>query len=230
MIELRCKHRHTIYEHPSCFLVGNVSLPKEIENEKDYVKKTGNPWWTYPGYTIGYLDIETDGFYADSGNMLCWCIYDKRNKKVLSDVITQEDINEDSLNPDKRIVKSLIDAMRQFNIIVGYNSKFFDVPFARTRALACGYDFPSYGEVFHLDLYFHVKKNMKLSRSSLERACAVLGIDGKNHVDINLWRKARYGDPEALNYVLDHCKRDVKILSKLHDKLLAYGKYTKTSI
>lgn len=231
---IRCIHNHTIDEHPACFLQNKVKIPealeREITDEKKYKKLTKLPWWSFPGYEIGYLDIETDGFYADFGNMLCWCIYDKKNKNILSDVITEEDIDEDKVNPDKRIVQSLLDAMKNFKIIVGYNSKFFDVPFVRTRAAANGLSFPNYGSMYHMDLYYVIKSKFRLSKNSLERACELYGIKGKNHINREIWRLARYGNEKALEYVLDHCKRDVVILSKLHDKIIGYSANTRSYV
>ncbi|MFN3136006.1 MAG: hypothetical protein ACK44H_10630, partial [Candidatus Kryptonium sp.] len=85
-------------------------------------------------------------------------------------------------------------------------------------------------EIYHFDIYYLVKEKLKLSRNTLENACALVGIKGKNHVDMPKWRKARYGDEQSLKYVVDHCKRDVSILSKLHDKLIGFSKHTKKSV
>jgi hypothetical protein len=60
---LRCVHRHTIKEHPSCFANNYV-------DEKDFIKKTGKNWYEFPEYRIGYLDIETSNLTADAGYIL----------------------------------------------------------------------------------------------------------------------------------------------------------------
>jgi uncharacterized protein YprB with RNaseH-like and TPR domain len=71
---------------------------------------------------------------------------------------------------------------------------------------------------------------MRLGRSSLDSACAALGIKGKNHIKGNFWMKAKVGDPQALAYVLDHNKKDCQILEKLHKRIEEYVKDTTKSI
>ena len=75
-----------------------------------------------------------------------------------------------------------------------------------------------------------VKRLLKLHKYSLDVATNFLGIHGKNHILGLSWLKARVGDEEGLAYVLDHNKRDVVILEKLHDKLANYMKRTTKSI
>jgi uncharacterized protein YprB with RNaseH-like and TPR domain len=63
---------------------------------------------------------------------------------------------------------------------------------------------------------------MQLTRSSLKTATQFLGIDGKTNLDPRVWRNARYGNKEALKYVLDHNVADVEILEDLHKKIEQY--------
>lgn len=231
MTEFRCIHRHTIQEHPACFFTGNVKYEVSFESDRDFAKTTKLPWYAYPGYRIGYFDIETYGDTADFGTILCWAVLDKATGEVFTDCITKEDIDKNPVNPDFRIVKTLVNTLKNFNILVGYYSTRFDMPFIRTRAFVNRVKgFPSYGDIFHFDLYYVVKNKFRLSRNSLERVCDLLGIVGKNHVKPKLWRKALYGDSKALEYVRDHCVQDVKILNELHNKILFTTKHTRRSI
>lgn len=229
--DFRCIHRHTIQEHPNCFFSGKVKYNSSFESEKDFVKKTGLPWYAFPGYRIGYIDIETSGFDADYGTMLCWAILDKYTGEVFYDKITKEDIDKNPASPDNRIVRALVDKMKEYKILVGYYSTRFDLPFIRTRAFANKIkNFPNFGDIYHFDLYYVVRNKFKLSRNSLERVCELLGISGKNHIKMDYWRKAIYGDEKAINYILDHCVRDVRILEQLHDKIIFQTKHTRKSM
>ncbi|MEM4134562.1 MAG: ribonuclease H-like domain-containing protein [Candidatus Micrarchaeia archaeon] len=216
----RCRHRHTIDEHPGCFANNNIL-------EKDYIKETGQPWYTYPGYKIGYLDIETSTLSADNGYILTWCIKEKGGK-VFSDCIQKEDIFNYEF--DKKVVSSLVEKLSDYKIIVTYYGTNFDIPFIRTRALKWGLEFPAYGSIYTWDLYYTVKSKLSLSRNSLDRACSLLGIKGKTHLDLDVWALATLGDEKALKKVLTHNRFDVIILEKLHDRLSFSRKWIKTSI
>lgn len=221
--ELRCIHRHTIDEHPGCFSKGLVNY----KNDRDFEKFSGNPWYNYPEYKIGYFDIETDNLNADFGSVLSWCIKDKSGA-LHHDVITREEIFSGIF--DKRLVESFVAKLREYKIIIGYYSERFDMPFMRAKALHYGLDFPGFGELYHWDLYYTVKSKLKISRKSLEVATRYLGIEGKTHLDPEIWRRAKYGDPEALAYVLDHNDYDCIITEELHDKLEFTRKWIRKSI
>jgi len=217
MNEIRCKHRHTISEHPACFAEGKVLEPLEYKV----------PWYQTDGYRIGYLDIEADGLTADFSTMLSWCIKE-REGKIKSDVITKEELFNGET--DKRITESLINELKKYAIIITYYGTNFDMPYIRSKSLYHNIEFIPYGLLYHFDLYYSVKSKLCLSRNSLDNACSYLGIPGKTHLDRNVWRLAKYGDPKALRTVLLHNKYDVIILEKLHSKLEDFSKWTKRSI
>jgi|WetSurMetagenome_2_1015567.scaffolds.fasta_scaffold107936_4 uncharacterized protein YprB with RNaseH-like and TPR domain len=213
-----CEHSHTIEDHPKCFSEGKI-----IDRRKD---KT-TPWYTEPGMKLGYLDIESDGLKADFSTMLTWCIKEK-DGPIASDYVNKKELFEGKA--DERIIKSLVEELRKYKIIIGYFSTGFDIPFVRTKALHYGLDFPSYGELYHWDLYYTVKSKLNLSRKSLDNACDYLGIKGKTPIDKEVWRRAKYGDPKALVEVLEHNRGDVRITELLHDKIAFTRKWIKSSI
>lgn len=222
---LRCIHRHTIDEHPSCFSKGLIKY--EFTNDREWERITGMPWYQFPDYKIGYFDIETDNLYADFGTVLSWCIKLKDGETKHS-VITKNELFSDSI--DKRLVKEFVDEISKYKIVLGYNSTNFDFPFMRAKALHYGLDFPAYGEIYHWDLYYTVKSKLRLSRKTLESACDYLNIKGKTPINRDVWRKAKYGDKKALDIVLEHNKGDVVILEDLHNKLDFTRKWIRRSI
>ena len=169
--ELRCIHRKTFEEHPSCFFKGAVKLPKEVKGIKIRKRKGDiivDPWWADPRYKIGYFDIEATSLTADSGIVLSWVIKEKdvcyndgkvKKGKVYKRVITKKEILDKNIR-DRNVVAEFVEVLRNFKIIVGYYSKRYDMPFMRTRALIHGIDFPGYGEIYHFDMYDHVKRNL----------------------------------------------------------------------
>ncbi len=212
---LKCKHRHTILTHPNCFRTNNVKLI----NDKA-------PWWD--GQTVAYLDIETSNLKADFGFILSWCIKYKDDPDIRYDVITKKELFNYTF--DKRVVQSLVKELQNVDILVTFYGKEFDAKFIRTRALYWEIDFPPYGSIFHWDVYFHAKKDLKLHNGTLETVTQFLGIDGKSRMDFNMLNLARYGHRPSLDILLEHNRQDVIILEKLHKRIGDYSKWIKTSI
>lgn len=222
---LRCIHRHTIDEHPQCFRNGRIKY--DFKDDREFQKLTGLPWYQFTDYRIGYFDIETDNLNADFGTVLSWAFKEK-DGPVYTDVITKEEIFDGTY--DKRIVESFVEKMKEFKIIMGYYSTGFDLPYMRAKALHYGIEFPAYGDNYHWDLYYTVKSKLRISRKSLDNACDYLGIVGKTPISKDAWRKAKYGDKDALNIVLEHNIGDVIILEQLHEKLDFTRKWIRSSI
>jgi uncharacterized protein YprB with RNaseH-like and TPR domain len=201
----RCKHGHTYLDHYSCF-----------EKEKPDMMR------------IGFLDIEASNLKANYGVILTWAIK-KKNGPVLHDKITKKDINKGTY--DKRIVKSLVKAMGQFDLIVTYYGTGYDLPFIRTRAVHHDIDFFNYGEINHKDVYYIIRNKFQLNRSSMENACRfLLGETDKTHIDFEYWLKALKGDKESIEYILDHNIKDVQDLEKLYNKVHSFNRPSNTSI
>jgi len=201
----RCKHGHLYVEHPSCYI-------KEKNRET----------------RIGYLDIEASNLKADFGIMLSYCIKENGKKNIYYGCISKNDLMNGTL--DKNLIKSCIDDMSKFDVIISYYGTKFDIPFIRSRALYWNLDFPKYGYLKHKDCYYMVRNRLCLSRNRLEDACRLMGIEGKTHLDGTYWIKALTGDKKSLKYILDHNKRDVILLEKLYHKIKDYVKETRRSI
>lgn len=187
----------------------------------------------FDGMRVGYFDIETYGFKANFGLMLSWAMYvpDKfmtidqsgqidigRKGKTYSDAMTRKEAI-DYTKLDKRITKSLIKAFDKVDMVIGYYSTRFDVPFVRTRAAMHRLPKILYHQKYHYDMWFTVRSLYALTRNTLEQACAMVGIEGKTHVDYALWDRARLGDSKAMDYILDHNVADVEILAELHREI-----------
>ena len=184
------------------------------------------PW--YRDAQIGHLDIETSNLVANAGFMLSWAIKVTGNK-TLSDCIRGAEIR-DAKSFDKRLCKSLLAALGELDVVTTYWGTGFDIPFIRTRCLGWGLPFPRYGQMAHLDLFYASRSLLKLHRRSLEAACAFFGIEGKTHLDMEVWFRARVGHGPSLRYVLEHNRADAEILEQLWFKLEPYRKWTRKSL
>lgn len=212
----RCIHRHSIKTHPNCFRRGGKMLLKNKQR-----------WYEEEDLVLASFDIETTNFKANIGFILSWAIK-YHNGKTVYDVITKKDIMDGKF--DKRIVKSLLDELENVDILVSYYGTGFDVPFLRTRALYWGFNFPAYGSIYHFDVYYRVRRLLKLHRNSMDAASRFFGIDGKTHVDVSMWAKAAYGHAKSLKEILDHNVEDVKITEELFKITEDYSKWTRRSL
>ena len=169
---------------------------------------------------VGYLDIEASQLDADFGIMYSYVIkYQGQNKYEIG-VVTRQEILDGIL--DKRVCEQLVDALKKFTLIYTYYGTGFDIPFIRTRCLMNGVKFITRGEVEHRDAYYLARRCLKLHRNSLDNVCSTLGIKGKTHLDHKFWILANSGNPEALEYILDHNKADTVILEKVHEILAEF--------
>ena len=121
-------------------------------------------------------------------------------------------------------------ALKEVDVLVGYYSTGFDIPFMRTRAEIHGFDFPSFGTVKHFDLYYLIRNKFSLTRKSLRVACEALGLDKKGHCGIDVWNAARIGNAEAIAEIYDYNKQDVFITMELFERVKKYRKITRKSI
>jgi hypothetical protein len=204
------------FEHPRCF----DKYQKGLYQEK-----------------VLFFDIEAEDLSADYGIMFNWYATDEDGNKF-EDYITLKDINkyksskrEIEPKEDTRIVKSLVDLMTKYTRVVGHYSCGYDLPFARTRAVICGTDFPSYGMLFQSDTWVILKKKFKLSRNSLENGCRKLvGATKKDHLSLSIKHGCLRGEKWAIDLSREHCKKDVEDLISLFNITQKYMRRTKSSI
>jgi uncharacterized protein YprB with RNaseH-like and TPR domain len=189
------------------------------------VRLNNNSW--LKDEKVAVLDIETSDLSANNGMMLTWAIkyLDGTTK---SDSITRKEIFSEKF--DKRIVKSLLNELKNVDVIIGYYSSGFDLPFLRTRAVFWNLDFPAAGTIKHIDLYYIIKFKFKLTRNSLDMATHFFGIEGKTKLDISVWGLARFGNVEAIQNVLEHNLADCEITLNLYNKIKDLVRITRKTI
>ncbi len=171
---------------------------------------------------VGYLDIETTNLQADFGIILCWYIKEKDKNCYDHSIITKEEMI--TYKFDKRVVNDLLEAIKKYDILyVHYGSdRRFDIPFIRTRAYANNLEhkLPRRMEKYILDTYPIARNKLRLHSNRLDSIADLLGIKiQKTRLSPRIWNLARAGHSESLAYVALHCKRDVEILEKVHEKL-----------
>lgn len=151
---------------------------------------------------IGYVDIETTGLSRSSSEITVIGIYDG--------LVPHLYVNGKNLDAAK-------EKMHEFDIIVTFNGKQFDMPFIEHYF---SYNF----DLIHLDLRYMLKelgltgglKNIEhqlgISRGDLE------GVDGFEAV--RLWNQYKRGNQQALHRLLRYNEQDIVNLKSLLDHYL----------
>jgi uncharacterized protein YprB with RNaseH-like and TPR domain len=168
------------------------------------------------------FDLETSNLSADFGVILCGVVkpahgrpkvfrgdeYNRRWKAMRSD--------------DSDLVKAIVAELAKYDIWVAHNGARFDVPFLRTRLAKWGLEpLPSKKLVDPVQL---ARNKLRMSFNSLEAIARFLGFTSKTQVKGDLWLQAALdGSSEALDYIVDHCVRDVLVLEKVVGVLKGYS-------
>jgi len=212
-------------------------LKKKEQLQKEYGKKLNDIQIRYleKGIRhIGYWDIETSDFSPYQNFMICYC-FERRD--VLTNKIekyeyhiTKQDIHKavknNTFDFDYKLLQNLSRCMDSCDQIIGHYAAKFDMPFFRSRCLLTKQEdlIPEYQKLKYADTWRDMKKTLKANRNTLNNLILITnGKSDKTHVDLEYWYKARFKDsPEwqkSINYILDHCRKDVTMTRKAHMKI-----------
>ncbi len=113
------------------------------------------------------------------------------------------------------------DLLSEADIVVGYNSKGFDVKHLNREFILAGMEPPApYAQV---DLLLIARKQFKFTSNKLDYVAQALGLGGKtSHSGFQLWIDCMAGDKKAWDLMRKYNKQDVVITEKLYDKLLPW--------
>jgi uncharacterized protein YprB with RNaseH-like and TPR domain len=163
------------------------------------------------------------------GVVYSYCIKDGDSDTIYERLITKKELFSD--DADRKLIRDLVKDMKKFDILVGYYSTRFDIPFVRSRAVHHNLDFPGYGDHLHVDLYYIIRNKFQLTRNSLKVACAyLLGDTNKTDVDWKHWMRAMQGNVESLQYIIEHNRMDVIDTERLYNKVIPFKKRLDLSI
>ncbi len=110
--------------------------------------------------------------------------------------------------------------LNEADVVLGYNSKRFDIPAINTELLLSGLKPPSPYQ--QIDLYL-VMKRFSLMSKSLKYSSKMLGTSRKlEHEGLDLWIKVLEGDEDARQRMRDYNCADVAANFSLYERLLPW--------
>jgi len=214
----RCQHRHRINTHPKCF--DSKGLPRYLSGELPEMPK------------ILVFDIETSPLKAYiwqhsvyGGNvsekqvlsewfMLTWSAKWLFDDEIMSEGLTgKEALAED----DSRIVKKFWELLNTADVVIAHNGDRFDVPNLNTRFIVN--NLPPTIPYQSIDTVKVARRQFGFTHNNLNALARVFGFDVKLDTDFDLWKRCVDGDDEALRYMEEYNRGDVRLLESVYLKL-----------
>lgn len=166
---------------------------------------------------IGILDIECSALDAQYGYMISACIkqVNEKNLKGPTFSVRIDDKRNPDPKSDKWVVQELIKKMNTYDLIITWYGSQYDIPFINTRALKHRIAPPH--KNFRRDLCFVARGVGKLKNNRLATWGSFLfGKSGKTFLDFSVWLSAIRGDKKAIDYIVEHCEKDVLETEKIY--------------
>ena len=164
----------------------------------------------YVGLSMGFFDIETT--FSTQPLMLYGAIAD-----VFGNV--RQFTKGPDITDDRDLVNEYARALEEYDILVSWNGKLFDVPVIGGR-LAYHGDAPLQPQM-HIDLmYYATGQFARIGRKSLQSVSEYFEVaNKKTPLRVRQWDAAMAGKPEAYASIVEHCDADVLVLRDVFPKV-----------
>ena len=159
-----------------------------------------------------FFDLETTNLKANFGRILCASVADMFGN-VRTFRIDEAPWKRERRRDDIALAVGLRDYLEQFDVLVGWYSKMFDIPYLNTRLLI-GNERPLRSDMMHFDPIWKAKKgSLALHSARLDAVAKTFRLEvQKTGLDPEIWNDAADGEREAMDYVVEHCEKDVLVL------------------
>jgi uncharacterized protein YprB with RNaseH-like and TPR domain len=174
---------------------------------------------------VAVFDIETTGLNASFGRVLCAAIQFYGPDSLEGFRADQyKEWKEGKRADDKELVADILASLEKADVVIAHNGVNFDMAFLRTRALIHG--LPPVHPKKIVDPVLIARKVFRFHSNSLDSIAAMIGTDFmKTPVAPQYWIKALAdGDKESLDYIMEHCIKDVYVLEEVARKIMPYAR------
>lgn len=180
----------------------------------------------YKSYHYNHWKVNIPQNFAISQSHLLSVAYAFNDEEPVGFRLNPEEVRDED---DLTLIVNMIQAIEKADVIVGYNSKKFDLRMLNTRALY--YDLPPIKPTKHIDLYEQIKKSFRFPSNSLGNVSAYLQLEGKLINEPGLWRRCmEYQNEEvceqALIDMLTYNKQDIVATRDLYKRIQGWTKQT----
>ena len=160
------------------------------------------PTAEFKGLSVGYFDIETT--FSTQPIVLYAAIADQFGR------VRQFRKGPDITN-DRELVKAYCEALEEYDVIVSWNGKLFDIPILQSRLTFHG--LPILRPQMHVDLmYYATGQFNRLGRRSLQNVSEYFEVsNAKTPLKVRQWDGAMAGKEEEYEKIVEHCDADVLV-------------------
>lgn len=154
------------------------------------------------------FDIECTSLHADFGHILAACVKPLGEEPI---VLRLDAYHAHPTNDDFPLVRDLVSILAEAPLVVGWNIDRFDIPFLRTRKIlhATVRTEPLPQAYFKSYDMLRLRRQLRLHNNRLETWMNNLVPQRKTDVLPKQWRDAMFFHKESMDYVVDHCVKDV---------------------
>lgn len=178
---------------------------------------------TFVGFRMGFFDFETTDLKALMGRLLVFSVTDN-----FGEIITRTiyDFPQKSIIDDRGLAVFARDTLETFDILVGWNSKMFDISMLNARLMRWG-ERPARFDIMHLDPMYKARagaNGIRIGSSKLVNVDKFFNRNDPNEVhktdiDWDIWALAGAGDKDSMDYIVEHCEADVLVLRSVFNHL-----------
>ncbi|RLG57268.1 MAG: hypothetical protein DRN83_02275 [Hadesarchaea archaeon] len=166
---------------------------------------------------VVYLDIESSAKKADEGMVVAIGLLTDKEPEVRF---------ASSPGEEREALGWLREKLKDCELLVTWYGSGFDIPFLVGRGLVQGVDLANLFKIKMLDLCEWSRAHLLLSSYKLSSVARFLGVGSSTDFhggDVStLFKLAARSDPEARKLIVDHCKEDLILLRRVHEKLKSY--------
>lgn len=182
----------------------------------------------YVGFDIGYFDLEATGLNGSFGRLHCGACAHVDGSIWEARIDDPKYQNRRQRSDDKRMAIAIRDHLETHDILVSWNGKRsyssmgrggFDVPMLNARLLQPpNPDRLLARDIEHIDLLKEARKHLQLAQYRLASVQTFLELqEEKSAITPRIWQQALDHDKAALDYIVDHCRRDVLVLREVFE-------------
>ena len=164
-------------------------------------------------------DIEASSLSADFGIVLCVGFKEvgNGNKAEVYNILDYS--KGDLIKAEKELLKDVSSRLLDCDVWLTHYGTWYDNLFINTRLLYHGLPIlpPNFA---HLDTWKIARNRLKLRNNRLITISEFLGTkDEKNAIKPEQWIRALGGHKASMDYIVEHCRRDVLVLEEVYQKL-----------